>query len=921
MKNMKTFWRVIAVVAITILASACSDGELKFGSQLDIVPPEILIDFTADPAEINEGGSTTLKWDVKNATHIQISGKAITEEAAAFAYNFETEEMTGEVVVDGIPATIDFTMTATTTIDLPAPTEEEQPEGNVSEEEGDKEEVAEEDAKEEETGEEETEEAPVAYTFKKMGQIPVGITPEVQPNLVPTTISGTKTVRVTVTPASDIVATIAADQENISAGQSTVIRWNYSQDLTATVTSSTNQIIEAQADCANLVGIEGVISECATVSPNSTTTYALNAVDASGKEYTAAVTVNVEEVDLQAEIRVNGSDGFYTVSSYMESFQVTWNVTPENALVTITAEPEAQCDNAFPVEVESASGSATCTVSPNAIETNFTIVATLGDSQDTSNVIVKVVGGSGGAPLDINAKPWAVESEEIEVEIGATNAAQVATIESVKVCGQTIDKEKLAEGTKAPCRVTNKGAPVEVKYAGVEEPKSQQAVESFMQLTKNPFFHNVGNGQALPVTKVVIDQDNIDIAYYGVQRPEFGEISVYKVTDFVGSMEYAINIEDAIKQAFDLQDLWQHNGFFDERAYPVGAIAFRQGNESQMFAASTGIMMYSNDAGTTWNRLDAIFYLRKDNYDGKTCAGKSQADLGAAMNTGNQNDIVALGQVCDMIVKPDGRMIVAFDYGLAINNNIDAFIAKPGDSPWQSGAESDVSATVAHDLEEVGNKIYAATNKGVYVNDGSSNSWQPFIGGEVNESTPVYSLAYNERSNQIYAGGANAVYVTAADSANWTKTQDNLGGLVLSLAVDPYAPAEKPVVVAGTSSGLAITRNGGNSWSKLTSPAATDLAEVRSVALAAKEENGNISYKLSATGSGYVTGSATVGSVPVLPANDAEDNTPANDNEDVEAGDETEDEQPLPEDTDEQPVPEDTEDTGDEGEEGDPLEA
>ncbi len=927
---MKTIWRIVAVAAITLLVSACSDGELKFGGQTDIVPPEILIDFSANPAQINEGGSTTLKWDVKNASHIQISGKAIAAEEAGFSYNFETEEMAGEVTVDGIPADIDLTLTATNTIDLPVTPEEgeqaeeeqgeDKPEGSVSEDEEadkeeEKEETAEDEAEDTEAAEDAEGENQAAYTFKKMGQIPVGVTPEVQPEIVPTTISASKTIRVTVIPASEMIAEITAEQTNLSTGDSTVIRWNYSDDLTASVTSSTNQVIEPQADCALETGTPGVISECATVSPQTTTTYVLTALDADGNEYTDSVMVNVEEVDLQAEIRVNGSDGFYSISNPMESFQVTWNVEPENALVTITADPEAQCDKEFPVEIESASGSATCTVSPNSVQTNFSIIATLGDQQDTENVIVKIVASSGGAPLQVISEPWAVESEEIEVEVKADNLAQITAIESIKVCGQTIDKQDLAEGTKQSCRVTNKGAPIEVKYAAMEEPKTQQAVESIIPLANQQFFHNAGNQQALPVTKVLIDKNNINKAYYGVQRPEFGEISVYKVTNFADSLEFAIDIEESIKHAFDLQDLWQNNTFFDEREYPVGAIAIREGNDSQMFAASTGIIMYTNDGGEDWDRLDAIMYYRDDNYTGETCAGKSQANLPPAMDYGRDEDVVAIGQICDMIAKADGRFIVAFDRGVAITENVDAFIESWEDAPWYgipvNGKTAEewgyVPTTVAHDLEEVGNKVYVATNQGVYVNDGSSRTWDAFNGGEINNNTKVYSLAYNERTDELYAGVEHGVYVTSVDNANWTKNSD-MQGLVLSLAVDPYASAEKPVVIAGTTTGMAITRNGGDSWSHLTSPAVEDLAEVRSVALAAKQEGEVISYKLSAAGSGYVTGGVTVGSYTNIPLPedndmdeedenieepDTEDNPPADDNsDDDEIEDETEDNTP-----------------------------
>lgn len=857
MKNKSNVWRLIAVIGIAAFAAACSDGELSLGNNLDITPPApVVLNFKADPPQVEVGGSTTLYWEVEEADSIEIAAAP----EGLLQFHTESEELSGSVLVEDITETTDFILTASKTVMIVAPADGA--EGDVNE-------------------------PPVAFVINKAGQIEIPGEPPT-PSTSPVKSSTQSTITVTVAaPAEECSANITSDAgaEPLTAGESTAIRWTATPGTAqVAVTASDSTPVVAAADCSAMTGAaEGYAAiGCASVTPTATITYTIKVTCPDGQEKSGAVRIQVAEANVTADILTNGVKNA-SVTDLTKPVEVKWTASPANAKVKITATPAAVCEPALPDNVESAEGTASCMITGN---TTFAIEATVGDETkpDNANVVLQQVTN---VALGIAAGPWAFVSEEVEIEITAPSAAVASSIQSVKVGDKTFTGADLAVAQKVRVRVPDvQGIPVYVLRVGATEPEVQKPKpeQKIVELANHQFFHNTNGelGAPLPVTRVTVDPNDASKFYYGVKREDFGEISLYRLNNFENSKEFAIDIETPLKTAYDFQDLWQNNKFFaeDVKTYPVGAVAVREGKPEWIFAATTGVMMYSNDGGDTWNRLEAIIYPRGDEYPGEhpTCAGKKQT---GSTNAKSSTSIAALGQVCDMIAREDGRLIVAYDRGIATLDNVEDFVSDPKVELWiglpvNGGDQSGyVNGPVANDLEQAGTKIFAATSSGVYVNEaGDGKSWAQFAGGALDGTKAVYALAFDAKSNKIFAGADDGVYVGDVASANWAKTEGTLEGPILSLAVDPAYDQKKtgPVVLAGTATGLAVTRDGGKFWSVLNSIVATDLGEVRSVAIAAVVNGSEVTYKISAGGNGSAAGSVAVGIVDTpTPADEDEE--------------------------------------------------
>jgi len=889
MKHTSKTWRLVAAIAVAALAAACSDGEISLGGSPGVnVPEPIIIKFEANPPQVDPGGTTTLSWEVEEADSVEIAS------APEGMFQFHAgpfEELTGSTTVDGITATTDFVLTASKTVMVAAPSVE----GSENE-------------------------TPKTIMLSKAGQIRLPGEPP-SPNLTPQTSSATATITVTVL-ESALSADITADKTSITAGESTIIHWTVTPDTAqAAVTASDGSAISASTECvlpiplASKVAIRPLLIRerfpflrlfkdismstdgplaispmpavgCAVVSPMSNTTYALKATDQNGKEATDAVEINVSAANINTDILVNDLKNA-PITNLADPVHVKWTVSPAAAKVTVTASPSAECTPALPVDVESAEGSADCVLS--AANTTFSIEARLGESSDDDEANAYLQGGN-AVSLDIKADPWAFVTEEVQIEVKAADQASANTIESIKIGDEpnatvVTDKAQMAAGVKVRAKVPDmQGIRVYVKPVGATEPQVQKPIQDIVSMERRPFFPGNVTGddaamhEALLVTRVTFDPNDKSTFYYGTERKDFGKISVFRLNDLNPETEneFVIPIEDPLKTANDFGELWANNKFFAGRKFPVGAIAIREGKSNWIFSATTGIVMYSNDSGSTWNRLVTLFYPKSDGYDRQTCAGKTQDATSVAGGEGNV--IAAMGQVCDMIAMEGGRLIIAYDQGIVATENIEAFISNPRNSPWvgmpKKGESAEqngyVNKTVAHDLEQAAGKIFAATNKGVYVNtDGTGKSWASFAGGSLDASKPVYSLAYDPKSGLIFAGSDNGVHVTSIDAANWVKTDASssegvLNDKVFSLSVDPAYNQDitGPVVIAGTDKGIAVTRDGGAFWSKLDAEFSTSLGEVRSVAIAAivdPSDSTKITYKISATGNGYSAKMVEVG--------------------------------------------------------------
>ncbi|MDZ4225077.1 MAG: hypothetical protein U1D33_04135, partial [bacterium] len=230
--------------------------------------------------------------------------------------------------------------------------------------------------------------------------------------------------------------------------------------------------------------------------------------------------------------------------------------------------------------------------------------------------------------------------------------------------------------------------------------------------------------------------------------------------------------------------------------------------------------------GPKWGALAPLMKLAsKAGYNGTHpgCFGKMQP----GKKSKGKNDLVSMGQVCDMAASESGALYVATDRGLLYLNNAEAFIEDYRSQKWQGWEKNNpLYACVVNDVEvtSLGGKevILAAGSKGVYVSENGGKSWDSAGGEEMGE---VYSVAvaYTDDAEVLVAGTSKGVYVMNAAGGRWS--QKNINNAAYSVSVDPY---DGKTVYAGTSAGFYVSRDAGASFANASPTTDADLV-VRSV--------------------------------------------------------------------------------------------
>lgn len=259
------------ILGIFLLALGCSDGELPgqgpdLGESPQLASP-VCKNLTADPTEIDRGGSTTLSWEVELADKVAIAASGDN------AFRFETtEQFTGSTVVSDIQQTTVFILTASNS-SIAAETEAAQ-EGEEGEEApaGIQLSLSKADEEEDEEGKEGAEEEDTAPA----------------PQLCRSNV----TVEVKSPAAALVIEHYEAEKTELSPNEQTVLHWQVMpEEALVTFASSSGDLpVLLGEDCAingNLTQIEQEVGEvpvtypasgCASVGPISVdTTYTLTA--------------------------------------------------------------------------------------------------------------------------------------------------------------------------------------------------------------------------------------------------------------------------------------------------------------------------------------------------------------------------------------------------------------------------------------------------------------------------------------------------------------------------------------------------------------------------------------------------------------------------------------------------------------------
>lgn len=893
--KIKRIFATVVVLALALINHGCNDGELLLSrSTQPSVSPFIAI--TADPMEINAGGSTTLKWVVANAASVEISSDDGTFHAGPIDMTGRTED---QIQVDDIQHTTTYTITATSAvIDAsvnPIPHDPYIPVNTL-----------------------------------KSGQIEMpGEEEDVEAE---TDIAATTTVTDSVTVTvidSDLSIIFYADDGDSMACMPRVLHWEVTpSDATIEISSSTGETVELSDTCVPVVAPAPTpetddgpryrtkatsISKsttasmpatgCAIVYPCVTTTYTLTATAQSGvmsEDVTIVPSNLIIDYD-KTFITANGERSAAYVNSFpAEAVPIAYQISPSLIPVTVEADKSVGCtlpENRLLAQMPETTN---CDISE---ETTFKLMAHVGnDLIEVSRV--KVMADPSSGRVDITtAHAWAFEGEEVTITVTPRTEGDAAKIAKVRIKGTDIIERIVTDATPIVERVTVPlmGVQVEVFSTTDEDPVTQQAVYALPLLPVGL----IGR----PITEAMFDPNDIERSYYGTMVDFEAEgvttfltsnISIWR-NDILVSGENAqpsgqIDINFGNRMIYWFNDGGAGNFgtalgdslFINAtRTYPVRAIAIADGDPDKMFVGTTGAVMYSFDGGTTWEVFVGPYYTKGqyvDNYPGEheSCAGETQT----GMANPDDEDLAFFSGVCDIIVDGD-RLYVATDKGAATYTDIPALIENPmveGGVHFIPRSEEAKALLptykhVVNDLEllsdgnskklfaavSTGTLNTAATVNGVFVSEDEGESWSEF--GSL--GVDVYAVKVDMHADDavaIYAAAADGIYVSDIDTANWTKVYD---GAAYSLADDPYTTG---TIMAGFADGAKITRDAGNDWGPLMVGGIEGSGKVTAIAMAANVENSYVSYRVAfASEGGFLSGKVMV---PVIAQTDFPNDPP-----------------------------------------------
>lgn len=803
LKGISKIWVALFIVALSF---ACSDGNLvKPGSDLeppllDVAVKPTIVTFEANPREVVKGGSTTISWKVENASTVEITATSPGENGTNF--HVSGDKLEGSAVAENIQADTVFTIKA-----VLASTGEEAT-------------ASKDDAKK-----------LIAQAIKAAAEEAVA------------SAESKYTITVKVIDVESTIATMTADKSSVGANEMTIIRWEVTpaDSLDISVEGSDGLAILATSNCAgDAISIsqsgttDGIVPAkgCAAVAPAAETTYTVKAKMAGSDDVIAeaSTTIAVAAAELSAQIFAGdaGTETDLKVDSFAAPVKISWRVAPAGAAITITPDPSADC--VLPVEDKTQmEGSVMCTI---AGETTFKIKAELAGATVESSAHVGLNGGgSGGSAGLVVASQWAFEGEEATLNISLAANSDANAIEKVFVGPLELDpsviaKLKLGSISVPKIPVSNRGVPVKLVYGGGKEIDYQQSI-TVVPLTPRALAPN-----EKMISSIAIDSE-LKHRYVAMERSDFGAISVY---------------HDGAPVSINIKNVLQYNGNVTEeflskiiKDYPV-TLGVRDGNPEEVYAGTSGALMRSTDGGASWSKVLVSLYFGTGNEssgDHKTC-GRGNIQKGVEPRKGV---LTSANRICDVIATKEGRLIVATDYEVLVEENMD-----DGKIEWKDNKTTPFYKHVVNDIEMVGGKVFAAADNGVFVSDDNGLNWSEFgamPGGE------AYSISSDGNATIIVAA-ENGVYSSSTTAASWKEL--GIGGPATKAVIDPFSAAGSPTIIAATPAGIKITRDGGANWASI-KPSGLGEAEtaITALSLVAKrvDANNTISYGI---GIGTTTG-------------------------------------------------------------------
>jgi hypothetical protein len=579
--------------------------------------------------------------------------------------------------------------------------------------------------------------------------------------------------------------------------------------------------------------------------------FRLSVVDSDGNTAESEVTVAVAAPVIVKDFGVNGG-ATATVKSG-DALTFTWTVEPANAKVSIAP----GVGDVTTTDATTGQGSVTTKAD---VSTTFTLTATHPETDESTTKTVTVTveaPAAGVATLTLSASAVSVfAGETVTFTVAEATAEGLSlTLPSGATIAMTGGSATVAVSEAGGYQATAKGSD-----------GSSSALSNAVSISVQKWGVAKSSGKAW---STVAAHPTQDVFVAGAKDAMVGA--------HTGSNDWNVNAMQGPpnskgEKASFAELLSAASNMPDDRIgkfapFHVHSFAFdsQKDGGKRVYAGTVGGLLASQDGGESWKALDHMIVWDKagkyrDNaYTFTSCDGVEQTGISS-----KDTDLVGFHSVCDIEIDPaTGRLIVATDTGVAYLENPDTVIADglSKATGWKGYEKSPLKDVLTHDLALSASGLYAATQKGVYLNTqaGDATAWTAVSGGELGEG-PVYSVAVDENNGLVFAGTASGEIAVLNDgfgggfvvpmpidstdgtgapttsespsilpvpSGSWTvvKTAD---GAVHSLTVD----AESGAVLAGTVGGVYLSRDGGKSWTDLSASMNSDVETVFAVAAA-----------------------------------------------------------------------------------------
>ena len=690
--------------------------------------------------------------------------------------------------------------------------------------------------------------------------------------LTASTSNGTDSKTVTVTvkaPPKPLDVSFTADPTKLKVGEKTNLCWEISrgdahfaiQDINGAViytypeTTSLSEDEYTSNDKYTSGETGGEAPEslkgCKEVYPASSTTYYITVTAEGADEVKKEVTVEV-----LTPIEIKSFTATPDKITKKTTVVLSWEVSPEDAIVEITPLVEGKQTSKGSVEVE--------------VETNTTFTLKAYKEGEEENAITKEVTVSLEIPKEIKIEAsedeviFAGEEAEVSWRVVDVNGNKVDVPTKIKGGGE--EKEVGAEGSEKVKPSESGEYIIEANAGGaIVQKKVNIVVRDWKGPGANNIFVDSKTQATREITAVGVSKAYPDLVYvgFGGNLVDVGGSLGFKMARGVGEgpvWEDIVVPYMKVLPKLDPKGSGNNPKYFDDFEYPVNAIV-ADGNN--IYIGTTGALLASFDGGKNWETVTGFLLAKDVTLPHPTCFGKSHA--------GWNWDFKGLSQVCDIAISSSGRFIIATDMLVEyLPEGVEAFKKEGKAKGWKVAQDKLTFGRVNNDLEiaTVDGKelLFVGTSNGILA---SENLGESYI--ELKDSGAptgdIYTVKVDASKKRLYAGNSTGnIYVcelAGAGCKNWTNVAVSAQP-IYKIELDPI---KEGALFVGAGDGIYYSVDG-KTWKNVASDPMKKGIAVRGLA-AAISKDGKAGIVYAATDEGVFITKA-----PVIKGGEEEKITP-----------------------------------------------